>query len=282
MIVPFLRFFASLGGYTMRLLLSMILWCALAAPALAAPTRTVFMEDLTWMEVRERISHGAGTVIIPIGGTEQNGPHMVIGKHNTIVRYTAGEIAKRVNALVAPVLAYVPEGRVEPPEGHMQFAGTLSVRPQTLAMVLEDAARSMKQHGFRLICFVGDHGGSQETQADVARRLSEEWQSQGVRVMQVSRYYADNGQEKMVQSLGIKVPNPEAHAGFMDTSELLAIDAPGVRTELLGVRGEHDYKTTGAMGDSSQASAAYGRRLISLKVEAAVDQIENGIGRTRR
>lgn len=64
---------------------------------------SVFLEELTWTEVRDAIQAGKTTVIIPTGGTEQNDPHMVLGKHNVRVKITAGEIAKRLgNALVAP------------------------------------------------------------------------------------------------------------------------------------------------------------------------------------
>ena len=74
---------------------------------------------------RDTIAAGKTTVIVPTGGTEQNGPHIVLGKHNYLVKYKAGEIAKQLgNALVAPVMAYVPEGEITPPTGHMRFAGT--------------------------------------------------------------------------------------------------------------------------------------------------------------
>ena len=91
-----------------------------ASPALAQvenaaslPTPTsVFLEDLTWVEVRDAIAAGKTTVIIPTGGTEQNGPIMVIGKHNYLVKYKAGKIAEMLgNAIVAPVMAYVPKAK---------------------------------------------------------------------------------------------------------------------------------------------------------------------------
>lgn len=116
----------------------------------------VYTEDMTWQEIASAVKGGATTIIIPTGGTEQNGPHMVTGKHNYILKHTSGKIAEKLgNALAAPVLAYVPEGNISPPEGHMRFPGTISLREETFEAVLEDAARSFKQHGFRLICFVG-------------------------------------------------------------------------------------------------------------------------------
>jgi creatinine amidohydrolase len=252
--------------------LSFIVSSFIVLSAQAAPA--VYMEDMTWMEVRDRIQSGATIAIVPTGGTEQNGPHMITGKHNYIVRYTAGEVAKRLgNALVAPVMAYVPEGRIDPPEGHMQFPGTLSLSHETFALVLQDTASSLKQQGFKLICFIGDSGGNQEAQKAVAAKLTDKWESSEVRVINVSDYYEKNGQNAWLQSIGLKTPNPEAHAGVMDTSELMHIRGQGVREKLRGNYTEKDYKATGAMGDATKASSNYGRQLLQLKIEAAVNQI---------
>ena len=93
---------------------------------------SVFLEELTWTEVRDAVQAGKTTVIVPTGGTEQNGPHMILGKHNIIVKFTAGEIAKQLgNALVAPVVAYVPEGPIDPPARHMLFPGTITLPRST-------------------------------------------------------------------------------------------------------------------------------------------------------
>ena len=94
----------------------------------------MFLEELTWMEARDAIAGGKTTVIIPTGGTEQNGPHMALGKHNYLVKYKAGAIAKQLgNALVAPVVAYVPEGDIDPPTGHMRFTGTITTPQDVFA-----------------------------------------------------------------------------------------------------------------------------------------------------
>lgn len=252
------------------------LWlCDAVRPAEAASIGgSVYMEDMTWMEIRDSIQGGNTIAIVPTGGTEQNGPHMVTGKHNVIVRHTVGQVAKRLgNALVAPVIPFSPAGRIDPPEGHMLFPGTLSVSHETFALLLQDVATSLKQHGFRLICFIGDHGGSQDTQNKVAARLSEMWGSAGVRVINVSDYYNNSGQDRWAQSIGLKVPNPGAHAGLQDTSELLELYSNGVRNQLRGTYTENDYKQTGAMGDATQATASYGRQFLELKIEAAVNQI---------
>lgn len=255
--------------------LSFIYSSFIVLPVHAANTpATFFIEDMTWMEVKARINSGATTVIIPTGGTEQNGPHMVTGKHNYIVRHTANEIAKRLgNALVAPVMAYVPEGRIDPPEGHMKFPGTISLSHETFSLVLQDAAMSLKQNGFTLICFLGDSGGNQAAQKEVAKRLNEMWAGSGVRVLHVSDYYSNNGQDKWVQSISLDVQTPSAHAAFEDTSELMKVKAAGVRSGMRNAYTERDYATTGAMGDSTKATAGYGQQLLDHKINAAVNQI---------
>src|SRR5262245_32944422 len=131
----------------------------LGTPALAQPPDTVLLEELTWTELRALIQAGKTTIILPIGGTEQNGPHMALGKHNARVRVLAERIARELgDALVAPVLAYVPEGGLSPATGHMRFPGTITVPEDVFRRVLESAARSFQLHGFRHIVFLGDHG----------------------------------------------------------------------------------------------------------------------------
>jgi len=241
------------------------------------PPPTVLLEDMTWQEVRDALKAGKTTVIIPTGGTEQNGPHIALGKHNFILEYTAMEIARRLsNALIAPIMEYVPEGDIHPPTGHMKFPGTLSLRPITFAAVLEDTARSLKEHGFKTICFVGEHGASQPVQKQVAEKLSAEWKGQGVRVLHVNAYYDPdkNGQLDWFKRAGEKEPDPEAHGGLADTAEMLAVHPQGVRDALRVDHTPADMDTLGAEGSSKDATRLMGTKLVELKVSAAVKQIK--------
>lgn len=225
--------------------------------------KSVFIEELTSPEIAELIKNGYQIAIIPTGGSEQNLAHMIIGKHNKILQYTSSKIAKTLgNALVAPVIAYVPEGNINPPEGHMKYAGTISLREETFSAVLEDTAASLKQHGFKLICFIGDSGGNQAVQENLAKKLSAKWASDGVRVLQISNYYANNGQDAWVNSLKLPIKDLASHAGFEDTAELMAVDAGGVRENLRD-------------GDAKLAAAQYGKKLLDLKIKSAVSEIKN-------
>lgn len=260
------------------LFLGFLLVAATAAAAVPAPS--AYIEELTWPEVAARMTTGTHTVIIPTGGTEQNGPHIALGKHNWIVTAAAGEIARQLgDALVAPTLAYVPEGSITSPQGHMQFPGTISVREEVYAALLEDAARSFKQHGFKLICLLGDSGGNQPPQAELAARLNKEWAKDGVRVLQVDAYYegADAQAWAMREQLG--GAQPQAHAGFMDASEVMATHPDGVRREAIEAYSPADSASTGVVGNPTGATAKYGEKLLGLRVSAAVKQIRAAQGK---
>jgi creatinine amidohydrolase/Fe(II)-dependent formamide hydrolase-like protein len=246
----------------------------LMLPVAARTQETVFFEDLTFDEIRDRIQGGARNVIIATGGTEDNGPHMVLGKHNIVVAWTADRIARALgNTLVAPVIAYVPEGAWEPATGHMQRPGSLSLpEDKGFTTLLEAAANSMRGSGFRNIIFIGDSGGNQSGLKAAADKLNAAWQGTGVRVLYVPDYYAKahaDQERYIVDNLGIPADQIGGHANVMDTSELMFVDADMVRLE----RMEVGNATNGVSGDPTQATPQLGRIFLQMKIDNAVAQI---------
>ena len=238
----------------------------------AQATPSVFLEELTWPEVRDALAAGTTTVIIPTGGTEQNGPHMVLGKHNFLVKHKAGEVARRLgDALVAPVMAYVPEGNVDPPTGHMRFPGTITTPPAVFEQVLEYAARSFRQHGFRDIALLGDSGGNQASQAAVAERLNREWEGTSVRVHHLTDYYPGSGDAWLVEQ-GEREEDVGSHAGMHDTASFLFLDPSKLRLDQMerGTGGNGN----GVTGHPGRSTAAYGEQILEMQIAAAVRQIE--------
>ena len=239
---------------------------------LAAQTPdTVFLEELTWVEVRDALNAGTTTIIIPTGGTEQNGPHMVLGKHNYLVKHKAGEIAKRLGkALVAPVVAYVPEGEIDPPTGHMRFPGTITTPPDVFAKVLEYAARSFKQHGFRDIAFLGDSGGNQASQKEVAELLNREWASTPVRVHHLSDYYPGRGDE-WVKEQGEPDDVVGGHASIHDTASLLVLNPSMLRMSKAGPGKSNDG--SGVVGNPARSTVEYGKQILEMQIADATRQL---------
>ena len=227
--------------------------------------------DMTWVEVRSAIEQGYTTVIVPSGGLEQNGPHMIIGKHDYIVKNAAERIASELGkTLVAPVNPYVPEGAYDPPTGHMRFPGTIGVPEAAYGAIVEGIARSLKAGGFRTICFIADHGGSQAPQAEVAKRLNAEWAGKGVRVVHVDAYYSDAPQIESLLKQGETRAAIGEHASIIDTSELMSIHPRGVD---LGRLGGLSLQSNGVIGEPSRSTAERGKELLEIRIRAAVQQI---------
>jgi creatinine amidohydrolase len=261
-----------------------ILASALATLSLSASAQvpdTVFIEELTWTEVRDAIKAGKTTVILPTGGTEQNGPHMVLGKHNFIVRHTSDRIARKLgNALVAPVVAYVPEGNIEPPSGHMRYPGAITLPIEHYVKLLEYAGRSFKVNGFKDIVFIGDSGGNQKGMQQVAELLTKEWTGSGVRVHFVPEYYSGSSDafREWLIGRGEKKEDIGSHAGITDTSQLLAIAPQHIRKDKLADRGGSEG--SGVSGNPTRASVEYGRKGLELKVDLTVERIRALIGKS--
>jgi creatinine amidohydrolase/Fe(II)-dependent formamide hydrolase-like protein len=257
----------------MRTLFAAATVALLSSSAFAQVPDTVFIEELTWTEVRDAIKAGKTTVILPTGGTEQNGPHMVLGKHNFIIKYTSEQIARRLgNTLVAPVVAYVPEGNLDPPSGHMRYPGAITLPNDAYMKLLEYAARSFKVNGFKDIVFIGDSGGNQEGMKTVSEMLNKEWAGTGVRIHFVPEYYSGTGYAQWLEQQGEKKEDIGTHAGITDTSQLMAIDARLIRKDKLANRG--GFEGSGVSGNPTRASVAYGKKGLELKVETAVKRVK--------
>ena len=235
---------------------------------------SVWLEELTSVELRERIAQGATIVLVPIGGTEQNGAHLVLGKHNARVRVLAARIAEQLGGtLVAPVVAYVPEGDIDPPTQHMRHAGTLSVPTAAFESVLEGAARSLRHHGFRHVVLLGDHGGYQASLARVANKLNRAWGGRHGLIALEEYYRAAQAFDATLAARGYTAQEIGRHAGLADTSLAWAADAALVRPQAL-------MAVPGVDGDPRRASAELGRSGVEHIVSASVAAIRASTGRS--
>jgi creatinine amidohydrolase/Fe(II)-dependent formamide hydrolase-like protein len=245
--------------------------------AQAAQLQSNQLEELTWTEVRDRVAAGSTTVLIPIGATEQNGPHMVLGKHNVRVRFLADQIARQLGtALVAPVVAYVPEGSIHPPAAHMRFSGTISIPEATFEALLEATARSFKQHGFRSVVFLGDHGGYQKNEERVAAKLNREWLADpSCRVHALVEYYrvTQTAYVATLRSAGYSDAEIGQHAGLADTSLALAVDKSLVRSAAFAGTANASGRD-GVVGDPHRASAELGQLGLQQIIQTSVAAIQ--------
>ncbi len=239
------------------------------------PMAAPYLEAMTWPEIRDAIAGGARTVIIPTGGTEQNGPHMVLGKHNYIVTFAAGLLAQRLgHALVAPTVQYVPEGDYTR-AGFGDKPGVITLPSPHYDRLLDAAVRSLRVGGFTDILLIGDSGGNQRGLTAVADALNTEWAGSGVRVYALIDYYQQGRvqlRDYLQKTYGWDAATVGSHAGTADTSQLLYVHPEGIRRDRLAANG--GGPESGVNGDPTKASAEIGKIAIDLKVNAAIAQYQ--------
>lgn len=257
----------------LRLSATLSLLAASAAPVAAQTPvpATRVIEEMTWTEVQGALQAGSTTVIVPIGGTEQNGLHMVMGKHNYVVAFAARLMAERLgNALVAPTVQYVPEGDYDEP-GFGDRPGVISNPSPSYENLLEAAARSLGAHGFTDILLIGDSGGNQAGMQAVADKLNGEWAGQGAKVFALTDYYR-KGQEYarvwLQARYGYDMATIGSHGGITDTSAVMYVFPDGVRREKIVPFG--GGPEMGVRGDPSKATPEIGKMVVEFKVIAGL------------
>jgi creatinine amidohydrolase len=249
------------------------------APRPIAAVDSVFIEDLTWMEIRDQMKAGKDTVIVATGGIEQNGPYLVLGKHNVVLKGTTAVIAHKLgDALVAPIVPFVPEGDIDPPSMHMLYPGSISVSEATFASLLTDICASMKAHGFRHIVLIGDSGGNQPGMKSVAEKLNEQWKGDKTRVHYIPEYYDFPGVTTWLEQQGVKQTPEGYHDDFGMTAMMMAVDPTSVRTQQR--IDAKLFRINGVDLAPAEKTIEWGKRIIDYRADVTVKAIQKAKAET--
>lgn len=258
----------------MRFPASVLLLAAAVCPA--QKLDPVEIDLLTHAEIHDALhKQGKTTLLIFNGGTEQRGPHAVLGGHTFMARRTAEAIARRLgNALVAPVLPFSPAG------SHLnaKWPGSVDLSAELYARVNEAVVASMVTNGFRDIVLMGDHGGGQAELEVLAGALDARYAPQGVHVYFCGSVYRKAREDFNAWLKEHNLPVGR-HASIPDTSELMYLGGDAyVRRERL-VAGHPD---NGIVGDPRLSSAELGKRVFDMKVDYGVEEIRRLIRNKRQ
>lgn len=240
------------------------------------PANTVFIDEMTWMDVRDALAAGKTTVIITTGGVEPNGPWLVTGKHNYVNRVNCEAIARKLgNALCAPNIAFVPEGSIDPPSGHMRSPGTISLREETFRALLTDVAHSLKMHGFKNIIFIGDSGGNQQGQRAVAEELNKKFAGEAV-VAHVQEYYTYAVVAKHMEGQGLKATKDDGlHDDPVITLNMFAADPRSIRYDERVKAGKASIN--GVDLSDRRKSEELARKIVEFRAEYTAEAIKKAI-----
>lgn len=198
------------------------------AQRLASIRDIVELELLTHTEVYERIhTDGMTSVLIVNGGTEERGPHDVLGGHNIMAHNKAIEIAKRLGkTLVAPTLpiAVSATGLTE----NTRTPGGVQMPPEVFKSVKIAEVESMAMNGFRDIFLMGDHGGGQQQMREAAEEEDRKLAPKGVHVYYIGDFYNKTHDDVDMYFYEHKLPIG-GHGAVMDTSEMMYWEpTPGI------------------------------------------------------
>lgn len=252
---------------------------ALAAERPIEALNSVWIEELTWMEIRDAMADGKTTAIVSTGGIEQNGPYLALGKHNYVLEGACEGIARKLgNALCAPIIKLVPEGAHDPPTGHMRYPGTLSLQAETFQAVLEDVGMSLAAHGFKHIVYIGDSGGNQRGMEAAATALNERLTDS--KAHYIPEFYEyQKVFEWMESELGISEPtNDGMHDDYVITSIMMANDPTTVRYEQRVAAGLASIN--GLSIEDKVETQAVGQKLLGFRVDQTVAAIRTATAAT--
>jgi len=239
---------------------------------------SVWLEELTWIEIRDLMAEGKRTVLIPTGGIEQNGPYLALGKHQIVLRATMDAVARKLgNALVTPIAPFVPEGDLEPRTGHMRYPGTISLRPETFRAMLTDIARSMKAHGFDHVVLLGDSGGNQRDMAIVADALSKEWAGSETDIIYVPEYYDNDRVATWIADQGIHEVSQGIHDDVHYTATMMSVDPQSVRADARIHAGL--FSINGVDLGPVWKTQELGRRMVEFQAGYTAEAIRQGLSK---
>jgi creatinine amidohydrolase len=235
------------------------------------------LAEMTWPDVAEAVAAGARTAILPLGATEQHGPHLPLGTDSM----RAAALADRLAAAL-PGLLVAPTLPVGCSDEHHGFAGLLGLDHETLAAAIVDCARRMAAWGIERLVLLSAHGGNAEALARAAQRLSAELPELRVRILGST---TAPGDAVLAVASADDVPGDAVglHAGEGETSEMLALRPDLVRPDMatsdgftalsdimpdLRRAGVRSVSPTGTLGDPRRADADRGARYLAAQVEA--------------
>lgn len=241
---------------------------------------TVWLEEMTWLEVRDALKAGKTTVVVPTGGVEQNGPYLALGKHNYVNRATCEAIARKLgNALCAPNVPFVPEGGFEPKTSHMIYPGTISLSEETFQALLTDISTSLKVHGFEHIILIGDSGGNQAGMKTVAANLTSKWNGSKTTIHFIPEYYQyPEAYKYAAANFGWKEV-PEGHHDDPTISTIMmTVDPNTVRIKQRVAKNKASINAI-PLAPVDQA-VAWGKKLVDYRAQVTVDAIKKALATT--
>ena len=250
----------------------------MAMPRPVDAVDSVWLEELTWLEVRDVMKAGKTTIIIPTGGMEQNGPYLATGKHNYVNRAGCEAIARKLgNALCGPNVAFVPEGNFEPPTGALMYPGSIGVSDATFQALLSDIANSFRVTGFQNVILLGDSGGNQRGMKEVASTLGTKWAGGKTHIYYIADYYDRFNEvaEYAEKTFGWKQVPDGSHDDALITAIIMTVSPDHVRMKQRTAKGL--TKTNSIELAPTTKAVEVGKAIVNKRADITVEAIKKAM-----
>ena len=230
---------------------------------------SVWIEDLTMLEVRDLIKGGATTALVLTGGIEENGPFLTTGKHNNVLKATGESIARALGrTLVAPIITLEPGNPLRP----NLSPGTIVLSQATFKAVLTDMANSLKSQGFTNVVLLGDSGGNLNPMKDVAATVNAAWAGSGARVHFIPEYYNYADVEAFEErELGIHEKMEGLHDDYYISAIISTVSTDAIRMPERVKAGK--FVINGVPLAPIEKTIANGRKMVEFRTKVTVDAI---------
>jgi creatinine amidohydrolase len=234
---------------------------------------SVWIENLTMLEVRDLIKGGKTSALVLAGGIEENGPYLTTGKHNNVLKATGESIARRLGtALVAPIVTLEPGNPARP----NLSPGTIVLSQATYKAVLSDIATSLRSQGFKNIFFLGDSGGNLRPIDETVKALNEAWKGEGAMAFAIPEYYNYADVEKFEEDvLGIHEKLEGYHDDYYISSIVATVDPNGIRMPERQKAGK--FVINGVPLAPIEKTIANGKKIVEFRTDATVAAIKKAL-----
>ncbi len=252
---------------------------AMNAPRPIDALESLWIEELTWMEIRDAIRGGKTTALVLTGGVESNGPHLASGKHNYSNMVMGQAVAEALgNALIAPLVTLEPGN----PGGRVTLGNTgPMISQETYIALLTDIGNSLRGMGFTEIYYLGDSGGNQRGQAAAAEALTAMYNGDPAVFHHVPEFYNHTQVRQYIQEeLGIPEEmeynasqgSDGIHEELSIASIMSVLDPETIRYEQRVAAG--GATINGISLEPIEETQELGRKLIAFRTQITVDAIQ--------
>lgn len=230
---------------------------------------SVWIENLTMLEVRDLIKGGATTALVLTGGIEENGPYLTTGKHNNVLKATGESIARALGkTLVAPIVTLEPGN----PLRQNLSPGTIVLSQATYKAVLTDMANSLKSQGFKDVVLLGDSGGNLNPMKEVAATVNAAWAGSGARVHFIPEYYNYADVEAFEErELGIHEKLEGYHDDYYISAIISTVSTDAIRMPERVKAGK--FVINGVPLAPIEKTIANGKKMVEFRTKVTVDAI---------